>query len=285
LNPAGHGCASAASQPAKRRNSSHLLCAGLLLLGLNDPARAAETALSYPEILLEDTRHVLSAPARWQESEWKDMGLAALGIVGVGALLDRPVRDEMRRHAPNESRFMLEVERFGKEYSLMLLGGYYLAGVLEEDEKTQTVAQDGLSAIIISSGIITPALKYVTGRSRPRDKAGIVDFHWLSKGYPSSNSSFPSGHATHAFALAAVFSNHYDQTWVTWSSYTLASLVGVARSYHGAHFTSDILAGALIGTLVGKSVAAHNKQLRAGTTALLPEIVPGRVGVRLVSRF
>ena len=213
------------------------------------------------------------------------MGLAALGIAGVAGLLDRPVRDEMRRHAPNDSRFMLQVERFGSEYSLALLGGFYVAGVLGDDEKATAVAQDGLSAILIASGIITPAMKYVTGRSRPRDNEGIANFHWFSKGHPSSNSSFPSGHATRAFALAATLSNHYEEEWIAWASYTTASLVGVARSYHGAHFTSDILTGALIGTLVGKSVVAHNKPMRSGQALLLPEIAPGLVGVRIVSRF
>lgn len=213
------------------------------------------------------------------------MGLASLGIAGVVAFIDRPVRDEMRRHAPNDSRVALEIERFGKEYSLVLLGGYYLAGVLGDDDKTKAVAEDGLSAIIIASGIITPALKFVAGRSRPRDNEGIANFHWFSKGYHSSNSSFPSGHATHAFALAAVFSSHYEETWVTWSSYTLASLVGVARSYHDAHFASDILAGALIGTLAGKSVVAHNTPMRSGQVTMLPEIMPGLVGVRLDRAF
>jgi len=52
------------------------------------------------------------------------MRLAALGIAGVAAILDRPVRDEMRRHVPNDNRFMLEVERFGKEYSFAVLGGF-----------------------------------------------------------------------------------------------------------------------------------------------------------------
>ena len=46
------------------------------------------------------------------------MGLTAAGLVGVAAILDRPVRDEMRRHAPNNNRFLLTVERFGAEYSL-----------------------------------------------------------------------------------------------------------------------------------------------------------------------
>lgn len=261
------------------------LCTGVLLLGVICTAHAADTAPSYPEILVDDVKHVITAPARWEEQEWRDMGLAAFGIAGVAVLLDRPIRDEMRRHAPNDSSFMLQIERFGKEYSLALLGGFYVAGALGNDEKAAAVAEDGLSAILISSGIITPAVKYVTGRSRPRDNDGVANFHWFSKGYQSSNSSFPSGHATHAFALAGVFSSHYDEKWVAWTSYTTAGLVGVARSYHGAHFASDILTGALIGTLVGKSVVAHNKPMRSGQALLLPEIAPGLVGVRLVSKF
>jgi membrane-associated phospholipid phosphatase len=268
-----------------RLTSRRRLCAGALLLGVACTAQAAETTPSYPEIVVDDVKHVLSSPSRWQETEWQDMGLAALGIIGVAAVIDRPVRDEMRRHAPNDSRFMLEVERFGKEYSLALLGGFYLTGALAGDDRAVAVAGDGLSAIIISSGIITPAIKYVTGRSRPRDNDGVANFHWFSRGYQSSNSSFPSGHATHAFAVASVIATHYEETWVAYASYTVAGLVGVARSYHDAHFTSDILAGALIGTLVGKSVVAHNRQMRSGQVTVSPEITPGLVGVRVDRKF
>ena len=263
-----------------RLTSKVLLCAGALLLGLACTAHAAGTEPSYPEILVGDAKHVLSSPSRWQEQDWSDMGLAALGIAGAVALIDHHVRDEMRRHAPNDSRFMHEAERFGSEYSLVLLGGFYLAGTLGNDEKALAVAEDGLSALIIAGGIITPAIKIVAGRSRPSENTGVADFRPFSGG-----SSFPSGHATRAFALAAVISERYDETWVTWPSYTLASLAGVARSYHDLHFASDVLAGAIIGTWVGKSVASHNKQLRSGRVVLLPEIAPGLVGVRMVSKF
>lgn len=268
-----------------RLASKHLPSALALLLSLTCTAQAADSTPSYPGMLADDVKHVITAPARWQEREWRDMGLVALGIAGVVATIDRPVRDEMRRHAPNDSRFLLEVERFGREYSLAVLGGFYLAGALGNDDKAAAVAEDGLSALLIASGIITPAIKFATGRSRPRDNAGIAKFHPLSIGYYSSNSSFPSGHATHAFALASVFANHYDETWVTCTSYTIASLVGVARSYHDAHFASDVLTGALIGTLVGKSVVAHNKPMRHGKVVLLPELTPELVGIRLVRSF
>ena len=268
-------------RPAYKR----LLCAGILQLCLSGTAHADDAPpSSYPEILVDDVKHVLTAPARWQQQEWQYLGLATISVIGVAAIADRPVRDEMRRHAPNNSPFLRNVERFGAQYSLVVLGGFYLAGATGNNDKAAAVAQDGLAASIIASGIITPTIKFITGRARPHENAGIAKFHPFSIGY-SLDSSFPSGHATQAFALASVISDHYDESWVKYSSYTVAGLVGVARSYHDAHFASDILAGALIGTLVGKSVVAHNKSLRSGKVVLLPEIAPQLLGVRIVGSF
>jgi hypothetical protein len=267
-----------------RRTRDFLLATALMLL-LVGTARADDTPpYSYPAILLDDAKHVLTALARWQKPEWQYLGLAAVGVIGVAAIADGPVRDEMARHAPNDNRFMRNVERFGAQYSVGVLGGFYLAGAIGNNETAIAVAQDGLTASIIASGIITPAIKFVTGRARPRENLGVAHFHPFSLSY-SSNSSFPSGHTTEAFALASVISSHYEKTWVACASYSVAGLVGVARSYHGAHFASDILAGALIGTLVGKSVVAHNKSLRSGNVMLLPEITTGSIGVRLTSNF
>lgn len=247
------------------------------LLGLCGNAHAADT--TYPSIVLNDVRHVLTAPGRWQTPEWRNAGLATLGVIGVAAIADRPIRDEMRRHSGN-SRLMRDVERFGAEYSLGVLGGFYLAGTLGDDARASAVAQDGLAASLVASGIVTPALKYVTGRSRPRDTSGTTRLRPFS-----GAASFPSGHTTQAFAIASVIASHYDETWVKCSSYAVAGLVGVARSYHDAHFASDVLAGALIGTLVGQSVVTHNRTLRAGKLAVLPDLAPDRIGVRLARNF
>lgn len=257
---------------------------GVLLLCLNGAVHADNIQpVAYTEIVSDDVKHILTSPRRWQEPEWKNLGIAIVGVLGVGALADRPIRDEMRRHAPNNNRFMLDAERFGAEYSVLTVGGFYLVGALGNATSAE-VAQDGLAASLIASGLITPTIKFIAGRARPRENAGVANFHPFSLGH-STNSSFPSGHTTEAFALASVIANHYEETWVTCASYTTASLVGVARSYHDAHFASDVLAGALIGTLVGKSVVTHNKQLRSRQVVLLPEIATGLVGVRMVSVF
>ena len=239
---------------------------------------------AYPEILVDDVKHVLTAPTRWQEQEWRNLEFAAIGVAGIAIILDSPIRDEMRRHAPNDNRFMLNVERFGAEYSLGVLGSFYLAGALGNNGTAIAVAQDGLAASLIASGVITPAIKFITGRGRPREDVGIANFRPFDGSY-SLNSSFPSGHTTQAFAVAAVIANHYDEVWVVSASYSVAGLVGVARSYHDAHFASDILAGALIGTLVGKSVVAYNKPQRLRTVVLWPEINPEWTGIHLTSSF
>jgi membrane-associated phospholipid phosphatase len=266
------------------RTRDFLLGTGLALLLIGTARADGTQPYSYPSVLVDDVNHVLTAPARWQKPEWQNLGLAAAGLIGVAAIADGPIRDEMTRHAPNDSRFMRNVERFGAQYSIGVLGGFYLAGAIGNNDTATVVAQDGLAASIIASGMITPAIKFVTGRARPRENLGVAHFHPFSLSY-SSNSSFPSGHTTEAFALASVIASHYEETWVAGASYSVAGLVGVARSYHGAHFASDVLAGALIGTLVGKSVVAHNNPLRSGKVVLLPEVTPESIGVRITSNF
>jgi len=264
-------------QPSLTSRLLQALCASALLFSLAQPAQASDTP--YPELLIDDIKHVITAPARWEKPEWQNFGWATLAVVGTAAIVDRPLRDEMHRQS-GTSTFMRDVERFGAEYSLGVLGGFYLAGAVGNNDKAIAVAQDGLAASLIASGMVTPALKYVAGRSRPRETPDIAHFRPFS-----GAASFPSGHTTQAFAVASVISAHYDETWVKCSSYTVAGLVGVARSYHDAHFASDVLAGALIGTLVGQSVVAYNQPRRSGKVVLLPEATPGLVGVRLAGNF
>jgi membrane-associated phospholipid phosphatase len=258
--------------------SSRLFVASLLALCFVHRAGAAE--LSYPEILFDDVKHVATAPLRWEETEWREAGWASLAVVGTALVIDRPLRDEMRRHSGDHSA-IVQVERFGAQYAAVTVGGFYVFGALADDQNAIRVAQDGLAASLIASGIVTPAIKLASGRSRPRADEGVFHF----KPFSDTNSSFPSGHTTEAFALASVVANHYDETWVSVGAYSIAGLVGLARTYHHAHFASDVVAGAMIGTLVGKSVVARNADLRSNKLVLLPEVSRGLIGVRIAGSF
>lgn len=66
---------------------------------------------------------------------------------------------------------------------------------------------------------------------------------------PDSENSFPSGHATFVFALAtAVYL--YDKKWGTWF-FVFAALVSFSRIFVGVHWPSDVLAGIILGILIG----------------------------------
>jgi hypothetical protein len=241
--------------------------------------KAGASELSYPDILIDDVKHVVTSPAQWKEADWTQAEWASLAVVGTALVLDRPVRNEMLHSGNNV--YLTQTERFGAQYAAGVVGGFYLAGVLTDDKQSLQVAQDGVAASLIASGIITPAIKLVLGRSRPRDDAGVYHL----KPFSDANSSFPSGHTTEAFALASVVANHYDESWVTCTAYSIAGMVGLARTYHHAHFASDVLAGAMIGTWVGKSVVAHNKDLRSNKLTLLPDVSRGLIGLRISGSF
>jgi len=259
------------------------LAACLLLSSLICPAAAADTP-SYPSLFVDDVQYVLSAPVRWDKNDWHMLGWGSLAVVGTAVVFDDHVRTVMRDHNDGNNQFMLQVERLGSEYAWGVLGGFYLAGSLTDEQRAISVAQDGLTASFIASGVITPAIKFAAGRSRPNDNGG-TDNTFTFKPF-SGAASFPSGHTTEAFALASVISAHYETSpWVGWTSYTLASLVGLARTYHGGHYTSDVVAGAMIGTLVGKAVVAHNRPQRAGAVLVYPEADGDLIGVRLAGNF
>ncbi|MFW6007381.1 MAG: phosphatase PAP2 family protein [Halanaerobiales bacterium] len=89
------------------------------------------------------------------------------------------------------------------------------------------------------TGAVTFSLKYLIGRTRPSESE--YDY----KPFTDSNSSFPSGHATGAFALATVMEEYYPE--YKYYFYTFASLVAFSRVYKDRHWTSDVLAGAAVG--------------------------------------
>lgn len=98
------------------------------------------------------------------------------------------------------------------------------------------------------SNLVTEVLKYGVGRGRPfvGGEGNVLHFSHFA-GNPAYY-SFPSGHATTAFALAMAVSAVWPQARVAMAIYAL--IIAMSRLVLLAHHPSDVVAGAMVGIVV-----------------------------------
>ncbi len=131
------------------------------------------------------------------------------------------------------------------------LAAYGLAA--DQNEKFDSGVLLGTSEILAYS--IGYVLKEGVRRERPYEALTDVHTNHLDSADPYS---FPSGHATGAFALATLLTLRYPKPEVYIPAFAWAGLVGYGRMYFGLHYPSDVLAGALIG--VGSAYLVYKCQ-------------------------
>lgn len=121
-----------------------------------------------------------------------------------------------------------------------------------------------ITEAVFTAGVTVTAIKVAVGRARPYVSEGhpgvFHPFHLSSEG---ASGSFPSGHASSAFAVATVLS---EQVYLAGGcraavvppvAYGIATLVAVSRVYHDAHWASDVVSASAIGIASGLLVVRH----------------------------
>ena len=124
---------------------------------------------------------------------------------------------------------------------LALLAGLFFAyGKWRSPNGRHGAAAAGVSALLALG--VAHLIASLWDRPRPYE-AHPGDAHLLIA--PSPDPSFPSDHATGAFAIAIAILLHHRRAG--WIALALAALIAVSRVMLGTHYPSDVLAGACIG--------------------------------------
>lgn len=120
-------------------------------------------------------------------------------------------------------------------------GVLWLTSTLMKDEKQHEVAKTLTQALAVN-GVTTMALKAATNTRAP----------------DGESLAWPSGHTSSAFTVAAVLNEYYGP-WVGVPSLVLAGLAGYQRIDSRVHDFSDVVFGAMLGYVVGTSIARDEK--------------------------
>lgn len=240
-----------------------MICTSTVCLPLTGRAQADradfESLPGMVKHLYRDTRHVLASPLRWEQNDVAVLATLSTATFAV-MLADR---DFQRSVQGNRTYTSDQISRWTGRYTQRIvnltIGGLYLSGPVLHDHKSKETALLCLESVLLAQAV-TKALKYVVGRARPYANRGAFSFDPLEFPPPSYSLSFPSGHATAAFALSSVVAERYRSWWIKFVSYGFAAAVSISRLNNNVHFPSDVFWGGLVGISVGRCLVRFHER-------------------------
>jgi len=220
----------------------------------------------FPSAVWEDTKAVYAQPAN----------LLILGA-GYGTSLtlqrtgvDRTVERHFARHRGRT---------FGRDGNIGLnvagnpavhfaaAGLWYVAGQQTGDRKTYEVGTKLFRALTLNG------LSVLLGQLLSFDAAPNGEWGTL-----------PSGHTSSTFAVAAVLDREYGP-WVGVPMYGLAGMVGYARLDDDEHYLSDVVMGAVMGVVIGHTIANDNRPPELFGGSIVPYVNPDSGSTGLAWRY
>ena len=112
---------------------------------------------------------------------------------------------------------------------------------------TRKAGFSALCAMLIGLIVVNFTIKPLMARPRP----WLVIDGFVNLVPEKDPNSFPSGHTNAAFAFALALCMTAPKRWMKITAVCMAVVMGLSRLYVGVHFPSDVLVGALIGSLCG----------------------------------
>ncbi len=199
------------------------------------------------------------------------------GVLGTGVSLE--LDDNLHDYFRNVDNLGQEQRRFpavgnvgevlGNRWFLLAgTGSLLLAAHSTSNDRFQDMTYAWTQGYVLNN-LLSEALKQGVRRERPNGQ---------------NTRSFSSGHAANAFTFATII-NHYYGSKAGIPAYGIAGLVAVSRMEKNVHYLSDVVMGATLGYIVGRTVTRGRDKGRR--VAVIPTISPGGegVGLMLSARF
>lgn len=220
------------------------------------------TAARALETLAADGVYLLTAPLRLDREAAAVTGGLTLGLTAL-FLADREIRERVRAATGPTGRDAADGATTAGDVSVLLgvNATLLVLGLVEQQATGETRLRDAsLTALEahLFTALLTSGLKRLTGRARPDVGEGAHHFDPFE-----SDDALPSGHASRAFAAAAVFADRYGGP-VPALAYGAAGLVAISRVVLDRHWASDVVAGAALGIAVGRSLSRRHAEGRRG---------------------
>ena len=195
--------------------------------------------------------------------------LVGVGATATASAFDDPVKDFFYGHE--------RVEEVGQIGSLIgnrfvaagLTGGLLLSGYLSQRPRYRSMVFTLAQGYAVNT-TVTAAIKVTTRRLRPTGENRI---------------SFPSGHTSTVFTWATILDHYYGAN-IAIPAYLVATFVGISRIESSHHFLSDVVAGAALGYIVGRTVIRGTESLeQKRRVTWSPMIAPENLGLSLAISF
>jgi hypothetical protein len=221
----------------------------------------------FPYVLWDDARAITNP------ENALILAVAAGAAVGIREAWDDDVREATAADPHRWGDGSRVLGHLGEaQYQVPVLVSSWAISVWNDDPHFHDFNEALISAYTLN-GLATLAIKGATNTSRP-------DSDWNGGQW-----GFPSFHASSTFTMAAVLEDYYG--WKAGlPAYALAGLISWSRIDERDHDLSDVVFGAVMGYVIGKSVADFHLD-GDGHVRLAPWCHPteGASGVMLETRF
>ena len=247
---------------------------------------AESESISYIKSYWHSGLTVLGQPLHYDWKDWTVLGGVAAATT-LAFVYDDEIYDYIDKTFTNSQSNTISqyTDIFGEELFIVpSIAVTYAIGAIDKNQRLKNMSLATLQSFIFAE-VASAGIKVMTCRMRPLEVNESMSQSWLGPFATFESTSFVSGHATRAFALATTVAGFYpEKKWLGIVSYSLATATSIGRVISEEHWTSDVIVGAALGYFIGRGVVKFNEKI-GNINSVRIEPIATNYGVGIAVRF